>query len=377
MSLVLRGATLFDGTGFRDGDLLLSDGRVAAILPPGEAPGQRVEQVEGILAPGLIDLQVNGNGGVMLDGTATAATFAHICASQERLGVLHVLPTLVTDRPAAVARVIAAAQEAAGTPGLLGLHLEGPHIDPAKKGAHDGDLVRPLEEADLALYLEAARSLPRLMLTLSPSAARPEEIAALAAAGIVVSLGHTDCTMDEARRAFAAGAACVTHLFNAMSPLGHREPGLPGAALTSPVPTGLIADGHHVAPELIRIALAAKPEGLFLVSDCMAVAGTDLDGFELNGRRILRREGRLTLASGTLAGADLTLPQAIRNLLRFGVSPERALAMATSAPARAIGRPDLGCLAPGAPADLVLLIPDLYPAALWRAGVRQDLPSRP
>ncbi|ULB11119.1 N-acetylglucosamine-6-phosphate deacetylase [Cereibacter azotoformans] len=377
MPLILRGARIFDGFSFREGALVLRDGQVAEILPPGAATVGPVEEIEGILAPGLIDLQVNGSGGVTLDGTATPATFARICDSQEALGVLHVLPTLITDRPEAVARVIEAARGAAGTPGLLGLHLEGPHLDPARKGAHDGSLIRPMQEADLALYLAAARALPRLMLTLSPAAASTRQIAALAAAGIVVSLGHTDCTMAEARAAFAAGAACVTHLFNAMSALGHREPGLPGAALTSAVPTGLIADGRHVAPEVIRIALAAKPEGLFLVSDCMAVAGTDLDEFELNGRRILRRDGQLTLASGTLAGADLTLPAAIRNLVRFGAPAERALAMATSAPARAIGRPELGRIAPGTHADLVLLTPGLRPTAIWRAGVRRDLPSRP
>ncbi|MGP3696723.1 N-acetylglucosamine-6-phosphate deacetylase [Rhodobacter sp. NSM] len=379
MPKILRGATIFDGAAFHEADLLIREGRVAALLPRGTQDGMPVEEVDGILAPGLIDLQVNGSGGVMLDGASTASTIRRICESQAALGVLHILPTLVTDGPEVVARVIAAIAEAVamGTPGLLGLHLEGPHLDPARKGAHDGRLIRRMEQADLDLYLSAARALPTLMLTLSPAAATTDQIAALASAGVVVSLGHTDCTMAEAQAAFRAGAACVTHLFNAMSPLGHREPGLPGAALASAVPTGLIADGRHVAPEVLRIAMAAKPEGLFLVSDCMAVAGTDLGEFELNGRRILRRSGILTLEDGTLAGADLTLPAAVRNLTALGVETGRALSMATSAPAAAIRRPDLGRIAPGAPADLVLLSPDRHPKAVWRAGVRQDLPSRP
>ncbi|MCE6952347.1 N-acetylglucosamine-6-phosphate deacetylase [Cereibacter sphaeroides] len=378
MPRILTGATLFDGQHFRSGEaLLIRDGRIEAMAAPDALPRAPVERFAGILAPGLVDLQVNGGGGVMLDGGATADTLRTICAAQASLGVLHVLPTLITDTPEATRRVIETAMSAGDIPGFLGLHLEGPHLDPRRKGAHDAALIRPMTDEDLSLYLKAAAALPTLMLTLAPSAATAGQIATLARAGVTVSLGHTDCTLAEARAAFAAGAACVTHLFNAMSPLGHREPGLAGAALTSDVPAGLIADGLHVSPEVLRIALAAKPQGLFLVSDCMAVAGTDLTGFTLHGRRILRRNGRLTLEDGTLAGADLTLPQAVRNLVALGVPAARALAMATSAPAAAIRRPGLGRLSPGDPADLVLLDEGLHPVAIWRAGVRTDLPSRP
>ena len=377
MIQILAGAKLFDGNTFHKGKaLVLRGGRIAEIVGEDALPEGRIDMLDGILAPGLIDLQVNGGGGVMLDGGATAETLRILCATQERLGVLHVLPTLITATPEATRRVIDLAAKTAAIPGFLGLHLEGPHLDPRRKGAHDPALIRPMTDADLALYLGAARALPTLMITLSPSAATPDQIRALAAAGVTVSLGHSDCTMAEARAAFAAGAACVTHLFNAMSPLGHREPGLPGAALTSDVPTGVIADGIHVAPEMLRIALAAKPRGLFLVSDAMAVAGTNLASFTLNGRQILRRNGSLTLQDGTLAGADLTLPQAIRSLVALGVSAQRALAMATAAPAAALHRADLGRLAPDLPADLVLFGHDLNPTAIWRAGVRQDLPSR-
>jgi N-acetylglucosamine-6-phosphate deacetylase len=206
------------------------------------------------------------------------------------------------------------------------------------------------------------------MVTLAPAAADPAQIARLVAGGITVSLGHADCSHAEAEAATAAGASCATHLFNAMSPLGHREPGLVGAVLAGSLRAGVIADGIHVAHPALRIALAARPRGLFLVTDCMAPFGTARDAFALNGRTILRRDGRLTLADGTLAGADTTLPAGLRCLVQgLGLSPERALAMVTSEPADAIGAP-AGRLRPGRAADLVLLTPDWSIAAVWQGG---------
>ncbi|PTE22672.1 N-acetylglucosamine-6-phosphate deacetylase [Cereibacter changlensis JA139] len=378
MRQAYSGAAIFDGARLLDDHaLVLEAGKVVAILPAAEAPD--AERLEGgILAPGLIDLQINGGGGLMVDGAATPATFAAICAAHETLGAMSVLPTLITDRPEATRAAIASGVAALGTPGFLGLHLEGPHLDIRRKGAHDPALIRPMQEADLALYCEAARKLPTLMLTLAPASVTPAQIAALTEAGVIVSLGHADCTLTEAEAAIAAGASCATHLFNAMSQLGHREPGLVGATLTHPIACGLIADGIHVSEQAMRIALAAKPEGIFLVSDCMSPAGTDLTEFQLNGRRTLRRDGRLTLEDGTLAGADLTLPQAMRHLAGLGIARERILAMVTSIPAAAIRREaEIGHLAPGRPADLVHLAEDFSLRATWRAGVRTDRPSRP
>jgi N-acetylglucosamine-6-phosphate deacetylase len=227
--------------------------------------------------------------------------------------------------------------------------------------------------ADLAALLEAARRLPALLVTLAPESATPAQVAALAGAGAVVSIGHSDTGIAAARAAFAAGARCVTHLFNAMSQLGNREPGLVGAALDADgVRAGLIADGIHVAPESMRAALAAKrgADGIYLVTDAMPVAGADLTEFALNGRRILRRDGRLTLEDGTLAGADIDFAGAIRVLVRdVGLTPAQALRMATAVPAAVIGA-DARCgrLAPGMPADLVHLDTDLALAGVWRAG---------
>jgi N-acetylglucosamine-6-phosphate deacetylase len=369
---VFSGAAVFDGMRlYPGGKLHIKDGRVA-YPEPGPGPGEVIPLDGGILAPGFLDLQVNGAGGRMVDGSTTADGLAEMCAIHGRLGATGILPTLITDTPEATARVIAAGIEAARrqTPGFLGLHLEGPHLDPRRKGAHDPALIRPMQDEDLARLLDAAAGLPSLMVTLAPESVSAGQIARLAAAGVIVSLGHSDCTHAEARAAMAAGATCVTHLFNAMSQLGNRDPGLVGAALTGLVHAGLIADGIHVARETMQIAMAAS-DRLFLVSDAMAAAGSELTEFTLNGRRILRRDGSLRLEDGTLAGADLALARAVAVMTETGATPDTALAMATSRPAACLRRSDkLGHLLPGRVADMVHLGADLTLRAVWRAGHR-------
>ena len=373
MPQVFAGADVFDGTVLHRGaSVVVEDGHVTHILPAGTAaPGALVHLPGGILAPGFIDLQVNGGGGWQVDGTADAARIAALCAVHARLGTTGILPTLITDTPEATAAVIAAGVAATGTPGFLGLHLEGPHLDPRRKGAHDPALIRPMDDADLHRLLDASRALPAMMLTVAPEAVTPAQIGRLAAAGVVVSLGHSDCTAETAGRAIAAGARCATHLFNAMSQMGNREPGLVGAVLAGSLAAGLIADGMHVAPVTMRVALAARAGGIFLVSDCMAVAGTDAIELVLGGRRILRAAGRLTLEDGTLAGADLTLDRAVDVLVRkVGIAPERALAMATSVPAAVMGlQATRGHLRAGRVADMVHLGADHAVRAVWRGGV--------
>lgn len=369
---VFTGAAIFDGATLHPTGALVVDGdRIAAILPQAP-PGPAVALGGGVLAPGMLDLQVNGGGGVMVDGRATLASLRDLCAVHARLGATGILPTLITDTPQATAAVLAAGVAAVGAEGFLGLHLEGPHLDPARAGAHDPALIRPMAPDDLARLCDAAARLPALMVTLAPASVSAEQVAALAAAGVIVSLGHAECRYEQAEAYRRAGARCVTHLFNAMSPLGHRAPGLAGAALDLDFDTGLIADGLHVHPAAIRLALAAKRAGrVFLVSDAMAVAGTDAAGFTLGGRAITRRDGRLTLADGTLAGADLTLPRAVGVLAGIGVPLAQALTMATAAPAAVLGRSaDLGHLAPGRQADMVHLDPDGTVRGVWRGGVR-------
>lgn len=354
---VLTGATVFDGERLHtETAVVIEGGHIAALIPAAEAPAD-AQRVSGFLAPAFVDLQVNGGGGHQIGPATTADDLAHVCRAHRALGTAGILPTLITDTPETTARVIAAGIAATGTPGFLGLHLEGPHLDPRRKGAHDPGLIRPMGPDDLARLCEAARRLPALMITLAPESASAEQIATLTGAGAVVSLGHSDCSYETACTALAAGARCVTHLFNAMSALGNREPGLVGAVLAGSAGAGLIADLIHVHPATLRAALAARTDGIFLVSDCMAFAGTELTEMALNGRRILRRDGRLTLEDGTLAGADLTLPQAIGNLVgAVGIAPARALAMATRLPATLIGAGDRhGALLPERRAEMVLL----------------------
>lgn len=379
MRHVLGGARIFDGETFRDdAALIMEDDRVEAILPADRA-GPVTQHCDGIIAPGFIDLQINGGGGMMVDGTTDLEALRHICATHRSLGCAAVLPTLITDTAEATARVIAAGIAAAEAriPGFLGLHLEGPHLDPRRKGAHDPSLVRPMTEEDLARLCDAARTLPVLMVTLAPEAASPQQIAALSGAGAIISLGHSDCDYDSACAAFEAGAGCATHLFNAMSQMGHRSPGLVGAVLSGAAPfAGLIADGIHVHPAAMRTALAARQTGIFLVTDCMAFAGTALREMTLNGRPVQRRDGRLTLADGTLAGADLRMDQALRVLVNeVGIPAARALAMATSVPAQAVGVDDrFGRLGEGSAPVPMLLDHKLGLQGIWN-GEAWALPA--
>jgi N-acetylglucosamine-6-phosphate deacetylase len=285
------------------------------------------------------------------------------------------LPTLITDTPEVTAAAVAAGAEAARQkmPGFLGLHLEGPHLSLARKGAHDPALIRPMTDADQAALIAARTQLPVLLTTVAPESVDPQRVAALAKAGIVVSLGHSDADYATANAFAAAGASMVTHLFNAMSQIGNRAPGLAGAAIdSSALFSGLIADGIHVDPATIGIALRAKrgPAKIFLVTDAMATIGTAMKSFTLNGRVIHRKDGRLTLADGTLAGADLDMISAVRFVHRtIGLDLGEALRMASLYPAQAVGQSHrLGRLARGTAANIVSLSDDLGVTGVWIDG---------
>ncbi|MEE2809507.1 MAG: amidohydrolase family protein, partial [Pseudomonadota bacterium] len=257
-----------------------------------------------------------------------------------------ILPTLITDTAEKTRATLKAGIDAheAGVRGFGGLHLEGPHLSVARKGAHDAALIRPMDDSDLSAICEAAALLPKLKVTIAPENVTPEQVTRMVEAGVLVSLGHTDAPFDTCVAYAKAGAGCATHLFNAMSQLGNRAPGLVGAVLdTAELSAGLIADGIHVHPASLRAAWLAKRRGpgrIFLVSDAMAVAGTADSEFRLEGRRITRSEGRLCLSDGTLAGADLDLTTALRVLTsQCGVSLDEALEAATSIPAALIDAP--------------------------------------
>ncbi len=372
--IAITGADIFDGERWhRDAALTIAEGTVQSI-GPAPAGAQQFVLDGGIVAPGLVDLQVNGGGGHLVGPGTTVDDLALVCDTHAKFGVTSLLPTLITDTPEITGDVLAAGAAAnrRRVPGFLGLHLEGPHLSVSRKGAHDPRLIRPMTDDDMVMLERARAALPHLLVTVATESCTPEQIARLVKAGIVVSLGHTDTSYEAATAAIRAGASMATHLFNAMSQLGNREPGLVGTVLDNgAISAGLIADGIHIHPATLGAALRAKqgPGQLFLVSDSMSQAGTDLTEFMLNGRRILRRDGALRLEDGTLAGADLSLDAAIRNMVGFGYDPALALAMATAAPARAIGSDRIGRLRAGAPADFVHLGADLVPRRVWRNGV--------
>ncbi|MCV3206601.1 N-acetylglucosamine-6-phosphate deacetylase [Mesorhizobium sp. YC-39] len=376
----LTGARIFDGDDWHDdAALVVRDGLVEAIIPKGAIPSgiDRIETGGGMLAPGFVDLQVNGGGGVMVNDHPNVASIETICRAHAPFGTTALLPTLITDTPDITAAAVAAGVEAARqkVPGFLGLHLEGPHLSIARKGAHDPTLIRPMTDADQAALIATRRKLPVLLTTIAPESVEAARVSVLAEAGIVVSLGHSDTSYATARAFAEAGATMATHLFNAMSQIGNREPGLAGAALDiGTFNAGIIADGIHVDPATMAIALRAKKGAgrIFLVTDAMATIGTDMTSFTLNGRTIYRKDGSLRLADGTLAGADLDMITAVRYVHRaVGLELGEALRMASLYPAEAIGQAHrLGRFANGTAADIVALSDDLEVKGVWIGGAK-------
>jgi N-acetylglucosamine-6-phosphate deacetylase len=378
MALALTGARLFDGETMRDGYAVVIDGdRIAAVVPEaGLDAALPRRRIEGLLAPGFVDVQVNGGGGVLFNDQPDVAGIRAIGAAHRRFGTTGFLPTLITDRPDRMAAAIAAVGDAlaAGVPGVLGIHLEGPFLSPARKGAHDASLMRPVEEADIRMM--TSLSAGRTLVTLAPEIVPPEIIARLTEAGVIVSAGHTAASHATVVVALHHGVTGFTHLFNAMPPLANREPGPVGAALDDRASwCGLIVDLHHVDAPTLRIAIAAKGwERMMLVTDAMPTVGTDLSEFTLLGQRIIRAGGRLTTEDGTLAGSNLDMASAVRNSVSaLGLTLEQALAMASRVPAtflRLDGK--LGRIAEGYRASLVLLDDRLEVVETWIDGVASD-----
>jgi N-acetylglucosamine-6-phosphate deacetylase len=372
------GARLFDGDRFLDDSaLVVESGEIAAITPHGERPrgGVEVDLGGGLLSPGFVDWQVNGGGGVLFNETPTPEAIDEIVRAHRAFGTTAMLPTIVTDAPLKLRAGIEAAREARRrTPGTLGIHIEGPFIDLRRKGAHPAEWIRPMRDAD-ALELAEGRA-GVMLVTLAPSSVSNYLISELARSGIIVSLGHSEATAEEAHSAFNAGARAVTHLYNAMSQLGHRAPGLVGAALADPrVVCGFIADGFHVHETAARIAYKVKGAGgMALVSDAMPSAAGGPRSFELQGRRVTQTGLKLTLDDGTLAGAAITMLDAVRYANSvLGIDLAASLEMATLTPARLLGIDGShGSLRRGARADLVHLDDNLGVMGVWADGIAAE-----
>ena len=370
----LVGARIFDGERFLDDHAVIVEGaRIARVAPYAQRPRERLE-VDlggGLLAPGFIDVQVNGGGGALMNDAPSAEVVARIAESHRRYGSVGVMPTLVTDSPEKMRTAIAAVREARRRlPSVLGIHLEGPFLDPSRKGAHDASYIREIEPADIEMI--ASADCGAVMLTLAPNRVRADVIRALAARGVLVSLGHSEATYEEAQAGLAAGARAFTHLFNAMSALQGRKPGMVGAALDSREAfVGVIADGYHVHPASLRVAFAAKPHDRFmLITDAMPPAADGPDSFLLQGRRVARIDGCLRLEDGTIAGSVLTMDEALRFSVRsIGLTLAEALTMASRTPAAFLRRDrDLGRIAPGYLASLVHLDDELRVKETWVEG---------
>src|SRR5215469_6093495 len=375
MSLALINGRVLRADPFVRGQcVLIERGRILAVLPADDARCRAAEPYDlgdGLLLPGFIDLQVNGGGGVLFNDAPSVESIRAIGAAHRRFGTTAFLPTLISADLDIVARAIAAVRAAiaAGVPGVLGIHIEGPFLNAARKGVHDPAKLRELDPSALGL-LTSLRS-GRTLVTLAPEMTTPQLIQQLVAAGVVVSAGHTNASYAEIRAALAHGLSGFTHLFNAMSQLTGRAPGTVGAALDDQRSwCGIIVDGEHTDPVVLRIALRCKPLDRFmLVTDAMPSVGTENASFELQGRRITVNGYACFDEDGRLAGSNIDMASCVRNAVTLlGLPLIEAVRMASQVPAQFLGLTDCGRIAAGCRANLVLADDDVNVLETWIDG---------
>jgi N-acetylglucosamine-6-phosphate deacetylase len=374
-AFALTGCRIFTGEEFlEDHAVVIEDERIRAVLPRTDLPDIDIHDLGGgLLAPGFIDVQVNGGGGALLNDNPTVETVRTIATAHRRFGTIGMLPTVITDAPGIIRQAVDSVAQAMAQeiPGILGIHIEGPFLDVARKGAHVARFIREMEQRDVEELSGFASRLP-LMLTLAPNRVTPDMVRALSARGVLVSLGHSDASYGEAQRALDAGARAFTHLYNAMSQMNGREPGMVGAALSDADSyAGIIADGHHVHDVALRVAFGVKnPERMMLITDAMPSAAGGPSSFALQGREVRRTGTRLELSDGTLAGSNLTMDEALRYCVKtLGLDLAQCLRMASLNPATFLRREhELGRIAPGHLASLVQLGDDLSVTATWIGG---------
>ncbi|AZS21840.1 MULTISPECIES: N-acetylglucosamine-6-phosphate deacetylase [unclassified Caulobacter] len=375
MPAALVNGQILTPLGFVNGKaVLVENGRVAALVDIADIPtgARRLDLGGDRLVPGFIDTQVNGGGGVLFNDAPTAATIAAIGAAHRPYGTTGFLPTLISDDLDVVDAALRATEDAIGqgVPGVLGVHIEGPFLNPKRKGIHDEAKFRVIDEDAIALLTSLKRG--KLLLTLAPERTTAEVIARLADHGVIVAAGHTNARYETIRRALDAGVTSATHLFNAMSPLTSREPGVVGAMLEDQSAwTGIIVDGRHVDPVTLKIALRTRPLDRFmLVTDAMPTVGMMNKRFNLQGREIVVRDGVCVDETGTLAGSDLDMAAAVRNAISMlGLTLEDAIMMASAAPAALLGLGrQRGAIAPGFAADFCRLDDALNVTSTWIDG---------
>jgi N-acetylglucosamine-6-phosphate deacetylase len=367
---------VLSASGFVEGSsVLVEGGRISRLVPADDPACRNATQVDlrdGLLLPGFIDTQVNGGGGVLFNSEPTLEAIREIGRAHRRFGTTGFLPTLISDDLHVLARAVAAVQAAldAGVPGVIGIHIEGPFINVERKGVHDPAKFRQLDETAFRLLTSLRGG--RTMVTLAPEMTTPQVIRDLTAAGVIVCAGHTNASYAVIRTALDHGLRGFTHLFNAMSQLTAREPGVVGAALTDPASwCGIIVDGRHVDPVVLRLAMRCKPlERFMLVTDAMANVGTDDTSFELQGRSIRVDQNAYVDEFGTLAGSHMDMATSVRNTIEMlGVALPDAVRMASASPAEFLGLSDqLGCIAAGQRANFVLADDALTVRETWIDG---------
>jgi N-acetylglucosamine-6-phosphate deacetylase len=372
---LLNGRVLRNGRLMQGRCVLLENGRILDIVAPSERRVRRAERHDlrgQLLLPGFIDSQVNGGGGVLFNDAPSVETIRAIGRAHRRFGTTGFLPTLISADLDVVARAIQAVRSAleAGVPGVLGIHIEGPFLNVARKGVHDPAKLRDLDASALGLLTSLKNG--RTLVTLAPEVTTPQIIEKLVASGVVVSAGHTNATYEEIGSALRHGLRGFTHLFNAMSQLTGREPGTVGAALDDRASwCGIIVDGEHTAPVVLRIALRCKPHDRFmLVTDAMPSVGTSNGSFELQGRRITVNGYACFDEDGRLAGSNIDMASCVRNAMTLlGLSLPEAVRMASEWPAEFLGlAQETGRIAPGLKANLVLADDKLNVLETWIEG---------
>jgi N-acetylglucosamine-6-phosphate deacetylase len=376
MRTALVNGRILAGEGVESGrTLLLSGSRIEALVDPGDSRCREaaIVDIEGqLLLPGFIDVQVNGGGGVLFNDDPSPETIQAIGAAHRRFGTTGFMPTLISDDLQTIGRAIDAVQSAldAGMSGVLGIHIEGPFLNSARRGVHDSRHLRPLD-AGLVSLLSRLRA-GRTIVTLAPEMTTPDIVAKLTAAGILVSAGHSDASYAETAAAIAQGLRGFTHLFNAMARLEPRDPGIVGAALYDENTwCGIIVDGHHVDPIMLKLALRCKRHDRFmLVTDGMPAVGSDQPSFVLQGRTIRVVDGICRDENGTLAGTALDMAAAVRNTVSLlGLDIAEAARMASQYPAEFLGLGhELGRIAPGYRANLVQMDDEFKVRRTWIEG---------
>jgi N-acetylglucosamine-6-phosphate deacetylase len=374
-SALVNGRVLTDRGMVEGLSVIIADGRIAALTPNGELPtgiSHRRDLDGRLLLPGFVDVQVNGGGGVLFGDAPSVATLRRIARAHRRFGTTGFMPTLISADLKAIGEAIAAVEAAIAeaVPGVLGIHIEGPFLSHERKGIHDASKFRSLDAEAFRLLTSVKHG--KTLVTLAPEETTPETIGRLVAAGVIVSAGHTDATYAETRRALDQGLSGFTHLFNAMSPMTSREPGAVGAALEDRDSwCGIIVDGKHVDPAVLRIALRCKrADRVMLITDAMPSVGSAEKTFELQGQTITVEDGACMAPDGTLAGSDLDMAGAVRNAMALlGLDLHAAGEMASRNPAAFLGlEEDMGRIAPGCRANLVLATDQLEVLETWIDG---------